>query len=91
MNPVMKRYSARMGVLGWTGKEMMVLSDERNLQENMDKLVALKENFTMADILGINLGASLQIRQRLKSNGIQVFTGVAAVHAGGGLGGSGDE
>ena len=52
----------------------MVLSDERYLQENMDKLVALKENFTMADILGRNLGASLQIRQRLKSNGIQVFT-----------------
>ena len=74
MSPVVKRYSARMGVLGWTGREMLVLSDERNLQGNMDKLVALKVNFTMADILGINLGASLQIKQRLKSDGIQVFT-----------------
>ena len=74
MSPVLKRYSARMGVLGWTGREMLVLSDEVNLQENMDKLLALKVNFTTVDILGMNLGASLHIKQRMKSDGIQVFT-----------------
>ena len=74
MNPFMTRYSARMGVLEWTGKEMMVLSEESNLQESLDKLILLKEDFTRVDILVINLGASLEIRQRLKSNGMQVFT-----------------
>ena len=74
MKPVMTRYSARMGVLKWTGKEMMVLSEESNLQESLDKLILLKEDFTRVDILVINLGASLEIRQRLKSNGMQVFT-----------------
>ena len=74
MSPVLKRYSARMGVLGWTGREMLVLSDEVNLQENMDKLLALKVNFTTVDILSMNLGASLHIKQRSKSDGSQVFT-----------------
>lgn len=74
MMPIITKYSTRMGVLKWSGKEMMVLTEENKLQGSLDKLVLLLEDFTVVDILVINLGASLEIRQRLSSSGVQVFT-----------------
>ena len=74
MLPVTTKYSSRVGMLKWWGKEMMVLTEENKIQESLDKLVKLQEDFTILDILVINLGDSIEIKQRMNSSGIQVFT-----------------
>ena len=60
MLPVTTKYSSRVGMLKWWGKEMMVLTEENKIQESLDKLVKLQEDFTILDILVINLGDSMR-------------------------------
>ena len=66
--------SSRMGVIEWPGKEMLVVVDEGCLQESLWKLGELESDFTVIDILMLNLSDTLEVKQRLKSNGVQVFT-----------------
>ena len=61
-------------MIEWTGKEMLVISEETHLQESLDKLVRLKSDFTVIDILMLGLSEGLEIRQRLKSDGVEVYT-----------------
>ena len=74
MCPAVTRYSARLGVVKWDRSEILVLAEEPLLPEVLDKLKQMKENFSLLDILILNLGSSLEIRQRLKSDGNRVFT-----------------
>ena len=63
-----------MGVIEWPGKEMLVVVDDGCLQESLWKLGELESDFTVISILMLNLSETLEIKQRLKSNGVQVFT-----------------
>ena len=74
MDPVLTKFSARLGMIEWMGKEMLVISEETHLQESLDKLVKLKNDFTVVDILMLGLSEGLEIRQRLKSDGVEVYT-----------------
>ena len=66
--------SARMAVLDWPGKEMLVVADEESLQGSLCKLGKLESDFSVIDILMLNLSETLGIRLRQKANGVQVFT-----------------
>ena len=74
MCPTMTLYSARLGEIKWEGKEVLVLAEEASLQEVMGKLKQMRQDFSILDILILNLGSNLEIRQRLKSNGCRSYT-----------------
>ena len=74
MCPTVTLYSARLGEIKWEGNEVLVLAEEKGLKEVMDKLKQLRQDFSILDILVLNLGSNLEIRQRLKSNGCRSYT-----------------
>ena len=74
MCPTVTLYSTRLGEIKWEGKEVLVLAEEKGLKEVMDKLKQLRQDFSILDILVLNLGSNLEIRQRLKSNGCRSYT-----------------
>ena len=63
-----------MAILDWPGKEMVIVTDEGYLQESLCKLGKLDKSFGMIEVLMLNLSETLEIRQRLKANGAQVYT-----------------
>ena len=74
MWPYIFECSARMAVLDWPGKEMVIVTDEGDLQESLCKLGELDESFGVIEVLMLNLSETLEIRQRQKANGAQVYT-----------------
>ena len=74
MCPTLTMYSARMGEIKWEGKEVLVLAEEASLKEVMGKLKQMRQDFSILDILILNLSSNLEIRQRLKSNGCRIYT-----------------
>ena len=74
MWPYIFECSARMAVLDWPGKEMVIVTDEGYLQESLCKLGELDESFGVIEVLMLNLSETLEIRQRQKANGAQVYT-----------------
>ena len=63
-----------MGIIEWPEKEMLVVVDDGCLQESLCKLGELESDFTVINILMLNLSESLEVRQRSKLNGVQVIT-----------------
>ena len=74
MEPSITTCSSRMGIIEWPEKEMLVVVDDGCLQESLCKLGELESDFTVINILMLNLSESLEVRQRSKSNGAQVIT-----------------
>ena len=74
MWPYVFECSARMAVLDWPGKEMVIVTDEGYLRESLCKLGELDKSFGVIEVLMLNLSETLEIRQRQKANGVQVYT-----------------
>ena len=74
MWPYVFECSARMAVLDWPGKEMVIVTDEGYLQESLCKLGKLDKSFGVIEVLMLNLSETLEIGQRQKANGAQVYT-----------------
>ena len=63
-----------MAMLDWPGKEMLIVTDEGYLQESLCKLKQLDNSFSVIEVLMLNLGDTLEIRQRQKANGALAYT-----------------